>query len=162
MLAPSRKQPTRIGRRTETKLFACRILLLLLLHLHAGTLVQGAAPSEQLRCQAIHQQLLLQNLLRTYGQAGAQPAVSVALRSAVREAGISTTNGNYLAIIQSLNGQVLPALSPQFITAQPVSAQAVLALQQQPQPDPDNPTQLAALLAAMDESSARCAAAECA
>uniref|UniRef100_A0A383VQZ2 BZIP domain-containing protein n=1 Tax=Tetradesmus obliquus TaxID=3088 RepID=A0A383VQZ2_TETOB len=117
--------------------------------------LQDAAPSEQLRCQAIHQQLLLQNFLRTYGQAGAQPAVSVALRSAVREAGISTANGNYLAIIQSLNGQVLPALSPQFIAAQPVSGQAVLALQQQPQPDPDNPTQLAALLAAMDESSAR-------
>jgi hypothetical protein len=133
----------------------------LLLHfiVHVATQVQGLAPLERARCRTSNQQLFLQSLLQTYGQAGAQPAVGVVghLRSAAGEAGISSANGNMHAIIQSLHGQVVPALLPQFIAGRPVisSAQAVLALQHQPQPDPENHVQLAALLAAMDETSGR-------
>jgi hypothetical protein len=132
--------------------------------LHVDTQAQGAAPLEQPGDNNTNQQLLLQNILQTYGQAGAQPAVRVPLRPAALHADIIGLNGNLNTIFQTLNGQVVSAL-PQFIAAQPTlsNAQAVLALQQQQQQqqqasDPDNSTQLAALLAAMEDPSSRWAA----
>jgi hypothetical protein len=129
--------------------------------LHVHTQAQGALPSEQPGYHNKNQQVILQSLLQTYGQAGAQPAVQVPQRPAALQPGITGLNGNFSTIFQTLNGQVVSAL-PQFIAAQPAvsTAQAVFALQQQQQAsDPDNSTQLAALLAAMEDPNSRCAVA---